>query len=1243
MTNCRISFITLLFCLVRGAVAAPPDRIAGPVDAHRVRALAGNVSPLAKPQFDQGAVDAGMRMPYILLMIKPTAAQQAELDQVLVDQQNPSSARFRKWLTPEQFGDRFGLSSGDQAKIAAWLEGEGFRIKAKARGGNWIAFTGTAGQVSKSLNTSIHTFLVDGRKHYANASSVSVPEALSGMVAGFIGLNDFRLKPAIRLKAEYTTGSTHYLAPQDFETIYDITPLTTAGLDGTGTSIAVVGASDPLLTDLQAFTKRYGLPAENPTLVLYDQDDDPGITDALPEVDLDLEWSHAIAPGATIDYVYGEDPVEAVIYAVDEKTAPIITSSYGGCESLYDPLFFEAVAQQANAEGITIFNASGDLGAAGCDMEDPAFATQGLAVTFPDSLPEVTSVGGTEFVEGSGTYWSKTNSSGLGSATGYIPETAWNESGATGIAASTGGASIYHAQPVWQTGPGVPNDGVRHIPDIAFSAAMHDGYLITYEGENMPVGGTSAATPSMAGVLALLNQYLMTNGVISQPGLGNINPQLYRMAQSAPTAFHDVVTGNNTVLCAQGSPDCLAGSFGYNAGAGYDMATGLGSIDVNVLATNWNAAVNGVTVTVTANAAKVSSNASIQLTATVAAASGSGTPTGTVAFSSYSALLGNSPLGTAPVTGGTAGLTIPSYVLGYTGTFTIYATYSGDTAFSIGAGSVKIQVTSATGAASIIPSAPTTVWPGPADATGLTWQTPIELLEMGGVAAMLTGFSLDGQALPVAQYFTETNILPKGALSATINLQGLTAPMSHTLGFSGVDADGNNWSVQAAIFFTGAISLQGAAFTATPLIVTQNPAAPASCQWAVELHLDDTGGVFSPIDYLFSGPNDISGELGPVFGTSRLAAYGSLAGTLCFGGIKPPANETITYELDDGSAGDVTVTFAGPPTTPIQISTAPSSLQLAGAAGQPAQATLAVGLSDPAQQWTASVFPANLTSSWLSVSQLSGTGPGQITVTANGSAFEPGVYQATIVVQSANAIPQTVAIPVMFVNGGSGPGTAISGVANTASASVTTGAPGMLLAIMGSGLANASASVPAKTDPYPFSLGGVSATVNGQAAPIVSVSPAQVVIQIPYEAGAGPAVVGVNNNGQIAGFQFQIAPAAPAVYVDANGNLTPIATVKQGGNATALINGAGDIPMSLLGELIETGYSGEPGLAPGLPISVTVGGVQAFLTTTTMPSAVLGETQVNFVVPKSVPAGPQPVVVTVGGVVSQAANLTVTQ
>ena len=212
-------------------------------------------------------------------------------------------------------------------------------------------------------------------------------------------------------------------------------------------------------------------------------------------------------------------------YAVDRNLAPVLSMSFGRCEAEERSPSFRAIAQQANAQGITWLTSSGDSGAAGCDRQGAGpQATRGMGVNFLASIPEVTGVGGSMFVEGAGAYWANINGPNSGSALSYIPEVAWNENGADGLGSSGGGASALFGKPTWQTGPGVPNDNARDVPDVALASAGHDGYIIIANGAALRVAGTSAAAPSFAGIIALLNQYLVSNGLLAEPGLGNINP-----------------------------------------------------------------------------------------------------------------------------------------------------------------------------------------------------------------------------------------------------------------------------------------------------------------------------------------------------------------------------------------------------------------------------------------------------------------------------------------------------------------------------------------------------------------------------------------------------------------------------------------------------------------------------------------------------------------------------------------------
>ncbi len=1231
------NIVAIIFISLAAIVsAAPRDRITGPIDSARTRVLNTRIRQLADPKFDRGAVDPSMEMSDVMIMFKLSADQQADLDRLLADQQNPSSAQFHKWLAPEDYANRFGLSQNDHSKVAAWLHSQGFTVTHSARSRNWISFRGSAAQISKTLHTSIHKFAVDGKERFSNVAPPSVPEALADVIGGFIGLDNFGMKSnAIQASPDFNSGTSHYLAPDDFATIYNLKPLYDAGFDGTGQSIAIVGESDILITDIRTFRTRYNLPANDPKLIPYSTTD-PGFTSAQIEANLDIEWAGAIAPKATINYIYGPSALAAMVNAIESNVAPVISVSFGTCEINASDPFYRSIGQQANAQGITILVASGDEGGACFDRN--VFATHGKALQFPSVLPEVTSVGGTQFVEGGGNYWASSNSNSLSSAISYIPEAAWNESSNTGIASTGGGASIVYPKPAWQSGPGVPDDNARHTPDIALSAALHDAYLVRYLGSDAAVGGTSASAPSMAGIVAILNQYVVAQGIQKTPGLGNINPQLYRLAQAAPSIFHDIVTGDNIVPCAQGSPDCTTGSFGYKTGPNYDMATGLGSIDANALVTQWNAALNGVAVNLSADATRGTVNDTIQLTATVAPATGSGTPTGVVNFVFNTVAIGSAPLGAD----GSATVSLPLSRLAGTGTATIAAEYSGDARFSSGGATLRIQVTlPTTGAAAVIVTGPSTVLPTqPGDAQGISWNANFTLRELAGVPAMVTGFSIDGKAQTLAQFFQTTTIAPSGSLTVPVVLRNITQFSTHTFVFSGTDSTGHAWSRQLAVAYHPVSQFSDFSLIATPLVVSQNTSTDPSCRWSVQLNVDDLGGFgIYTLNNLAIGTQTATSAIPAIFGTPRLVEYGGLQGQFCFGGVTPPASELFYITRSDGAFNQLTVSFAGPPANPTKLTPSPASVSMSSAAGQPATANLSIAIGDKTQSWTASIFPANRTTGWLSVSQLSGVGSGQLTLIANGTGYEPGVYRATISLQSPNAIPQVVNVPVIFTYGADS-GVKITSVANSFSYTPN-GAPGMLLSIFGSGLAGDTPQT-ATGNPYPYTLGGVSAAVNGIAAPIIYASSTLVNIQIPYEAGSGPAVVGLNNNGKIAGFQFEMAAAAPGIFVDAKNNVLPSSIVTQGGYGTVFLTGAGEVtPARLTGRSESLAANPASLPKPVLPVSVTVGGIPAFVQFVGLGPGKIGTTQINFIVPQNVPLGPQQVVVTIGGISSPPATIDV--
>jgi subtilase family serine protease len=632
MDFCILLLLSLTTLLLPASLAAQlHDLISQPLQSSASQPVRGSVHPSARTELDQGAATGSLMLNRMVMTFSRSAAQQADLDALLSEQQNPLSPYYHQWLSPEQFAGRFALSASDIAKVTDWLQGQGFSVDETARSRSYVAFSGTAAQVAAAFGTPIHHYLVNGELHYANVSDPKLPWPLASVVTGIRGLNDFRPKPRAVRPRFTSSRSEHFLAPDDFATIYNLHALYNTGIDGTGQKIAVMGQTDLVLSDIASFRSLSGLPASVPTVVLVPGSADPGIlSDDLVEADLDVEWAGGVAPKAAITYVNATNVFNSMGYAITQNLAPVISISYGGCETLdfssSDINTLVTWGQQANAQGQTILGPSGDSGAADCDF--PQTSTQiitsavfGLAVDIPAALPYVTGVGGTTFNEGAGTFWSSTNNASNGSALSYIPETAWNDTAfeiANGgsLAATGGGVSTLFTKPVWQVGAGVPNDGKRDVPDISLAASFdHDGYLICSQGRCVNgfgdsrgflfvVGGTSVGPPTFAGIMALINQKTGTSQ-------GNVNPRLYQLAGASTDVFHDITTGDNKVPCTQGTTNCPSGttSIGFTAGVGYDLVTGLGSVNALNLVNEWSsstpdfqAAVSPTSLTLTAGA-----------------------------------------------------------------------------------------------------------------------------------------------------------------------------------------------------------------------------------------------------------------------------------------------------------------------------------------------------------------------------------------------------------------------------------------------------------------------------------------------------------------------------------------------------------------------------------------------------------------------------------------------------------------
>ncbi len=572
-------------------------------DSVRVE-LTGQIDRSVSESVDLGEAERQSPANRIVMVLAGSAAQHAQLRQLLRSQHQHGQKQYHEWLSPTAFAERFGIARSDLALIRSWLESQGFRIDAESAGGRALVFSGNIGQVEDAFHTRIRRYRWHGENHIANATNPTIPKAFAGVVAGFASLGDFRLRSQLVRgddNPQFTTGSTHYLAPADFATIYDISSPYAQGLSGSGVSIAVLGRSAVESGDLSTFRATFGLAANPPQIIVNGAN--PGLVsgDEL-ESDLDLEWSGAIAPSATVKFVTSAstsmtDGIDlSALYAVDNDLADVITVSYSGCEQAGDisggTTFFNQLWEQAAAQGTSVFVSSGDSGAAGCASASASTATGGAAVNALCSSPYSTCVGGTQFsadVDDPSAYWTTNNTQGsLGSALSYIGEIVWNQSGADGgsdLWASGGGASTYFAKPSWQLAPGVPSDGHRDVPDLALNASFaHDGYLVyTSQGYASPtlvaVGGTSAPTPCMAGIAALVVQH-------AKGRVGNFNPYLYGLAAlqangSGAAVFHQITSGNNSV----------PGQTGFSASSSdpdYNQATGLGSPDAGQLIASWS-------------------------------------------------------------------------------------------------------------------------------------------------------------------------------------------------------------------------------------------------------------------------------------------------------------------------------------------------------------------------------------------------------------------------------------------------------------------------------------------------------------------------------------------------------------------------------------------------------------------------------------------------------------------------------
>jgi subtilase family serine protease len=684
---------------------APPARGQAPVVESNLVRLSGNTRPEANAANDRGRVPDTFPMEHMFLQLQRPAAQEQALKQLIEQLHDRHSANFHHWLTPTEFGTRFGPAASDIQKITAWLRGHGFSVNVIYPSGMTIDFSGTAGQVLAAFRTEIHYVEAQGTTHFANLSDPQIPAALAPAIVGVVSLTDFVPRPNFvrKPKTDYTVGGGNYLVtPPDLATIYNFNPVFTSGNTGQGQTIYLIEDTDLYTNaDWTTFRSTFGLsgytgaslttvhpaPPSGPNNCT-----DPKVNSDDGEAILDAEWASAAAPSAAIVMATCANNPDGLLTAItnliNSASPPaIISISYGECEAMNGAASnaaYNAIYQQGVTEGTSIFVAAGDWAAGVCSAGiNDNYQPYGIGVNALASTPYNVAVGGTDFSDSysntNSTYWNSTNTSTYGSALSYIPEIPWNDScasqlfanlfgyattyGASGFCNSAtgeadflsaiggsggpsgcatgspstpgvvGGTCAGYAKPSWQARVvGIPSDGVRDLPDVSLFAAngvWGHYYIYCYSDPDETAngsapctgapsgwsgaGGTSFASPIMAGIQALINQ-------AAGGSQGNPNPTYYQLAASEYGAggstacnssngntvgssciFYDVTLGDNDTPCT-GSNNCYlpSGQYGvlstsnssyapaYGTTTGWDFATGIGTVNVYNLVTNWN-------------------------------------------------------------------------------------------------------------------------------------------------------------------------------------------------------------------------------------------------------------------------------------------------------------------------------------------------------------------------------------------------------------------------------------------------------------------------------------------------------------------------------------------------------------------------------------------------------------------------------------------------------------------------------
>jgi subtilase family serine protease len=572
-----------LLALLGLLLAAAPAVPAAAADGAAVRV--GAPAPLPAGATVTGEAPAEQELSlYVALQPQDPAA----LESFATAVSTPGSPSFRDHLSVPEFAQRFGAGAAAIASVRAALAARGLRVGPTAANRLSLPVTATVAEAEEAFGVSLQRVaLPSGRVALRNDRAPTIPAAAAPYVEGVIGLDDVAVPHRHAVASPRALGpgpqpctaaigqlqkETGYTADQIAAT-YRFSDLYAAGDVGAGQTVALMEFEPYLPSDVATYQSCYGtaVPLTNVPVEggagPYKKGDDG-------ESALDIEQITGLAPGVhVIVYEAPESGSEISVFSafVQQDAAQVMSSSWGNCEpdrSKAELAAFGTLLQEAAAQGQSFFVAAGDDGASDC-YEEEGFHDKRLAVDTPASQPFATGVGGTAILE----------------PTAPPAEYLWNE-GPEFLGGGGGGVSAHFPMPSYQL-EAAPALGVvnglssgstcglspycREVPDVSANAEPDTGYVVFAEQKWQVIGGTSAAAPLWAALAALTNASPACGGHT----IGFANPALYAIAGGAYAAnFHDVVSGR------PGGPqtnNLFEASGPFPAGAGYDMATGLGS------------------------------------------------------------------------------------------------------------------------------------------------------------------------------------------------------------------------------------------------------------------------------------------------------------------------------------------------------------------------------------------------------------------------------------------------------------------------------------------------------------------------------------------------------------------------------------------------------------------------------------------------------------------------------------------